>query len=145
MDDGRGHVRCSSDEAAIRALEAAYDAAWNAADLPALTAPFTPDATIVDPFGGVSTGRVEIERLFGTLLAGSGRGSTHAGRILGVRFVTDDVALADGEAVIEGLKAPDGVARPPIVHRFTDVLVRGGGRWRIAQIRAYVLMEGPRP
>ena len=57
MDDGRGHAQRSSDEAAIRALEAAYDAAWDAADLQALTAPFTPDATIVDPFGGVSTGR----------------------------------------------------------------------------------------
>ncbi len=57
-----------------------------------------------------------------------------------MRFVTDDVALADGEAVIEGLKAPDGGALPPIVHRFTDVLVRGGGGWRIAQIRAYVFM-----
>ena len=145
MDDGRGHDPRSSDEAAIRALEAAYDAAWNAADLPALTAPFTPDATIVDPFGRVSTGRAEIERLLGTLLAGRGRGSTHAGEILGVRFVTGDVALADGEAVIEGLKAPDGGALPPIVHRFTDVLVRDGGGWRIAQIRAYVFMDGPRP
>jgi len=145
MDDGRGHDPRSSDEAAIRALEAAYDAAWSAADLQALTAPFTPDATIVDPFGGVSTGRAEIERLLGTLLSGSGRGSTHAGRIVGVRFVTDDVALADGEAVIEGLSAPDGTALPPIVHRFTDVLVRDAGGWRIAQIRAYVLMDGPRP
>lgn len=145
MDDARGHDPRSSDEAAIRALEAAYDAAWDAADLEALTAPFTPDATIVDPFGGVSVGRVEIERLLGTLLAGSGRGSTHAARILGVRFVTADVALADGEAVIEGLSASDGGAMPPIVHRFTDVLVRSGGVWRIAQVRAYVLMEGPRP
>ena len=127
MDDGRGHAQRSSDEAAIRALETAYDAAWDAGDLQALTAPFTPDATIVDPFGGVSAGRAEIERLLGTLLAGSGRGSTHAGRILGVRFVTGDVALADGEAVIEGLKAPDGGVLPPVVHRFTDVLVRDAG------------------
>jgi uncharacterized protein (TIGR02246 family) len=146
MDAGRGtdHPR-SPDEAAIRALEAAYDAAWNAADLKGLTASFTPDATIVDPFGGVSSGRTEIGRLLGTLLAGSGRGSTHAGAILGVRFVSDDVALADGEAVIEGLSRPDGSAMPPIVHRFTDVLVRGDGGWRIAGVRAYVFMEGPRP
>jgi uncharacterized protein (TIGR02246 family) len=145
MDDGRGPDPRSLDEAAIRALEAAYDSAWNAADLEALTAPFTPDATIVDPFGGVSSGRAEIGRLLGTLLAGSGRGSTHAGAIRGVRFVTEDVALADGEAVIEGLKRPDGGAMPPIVHRFTDVLVRGEEGWRIAQVRAYVLMDGPRP
>jgi uncharacterized protein (TIGR02246 family) len=144
MDADR-HDPLSPDEAAIRELEAAYDAAWNAADVEALIAPFTADATIVDPFGGVSTGRAEIERLLGDLLAGSGRGSTHAGEILAVRFVTGDVALADGEAVIEGLSAPDGSAAPRIVHRFTDVLVRSDEGWRIAQIRAYVLMEGPRP
>lgn len=141
----RGPHAHSSDEAAIRTLEAAYDADWNAADLGALTSRFTLDATVVDPFGGVSSGRAEIEWLLGTLLAGSGRGSTHSSTIQGVRFVTDDVALADGEAVIEGLRRPDGSGIPPIVHRFTDVLVRGRGGWRIAQVRAYVLMEGPRP
>jgi hypothetical protein len=62
-----------------------------------------------------------------------------------VRFVSDDVALADGEAVIEGLKDPGGGVMPPLVHRFTDVLVRLDGSWRIAQIRAYVFMDGPRP
>jgi hypothetical protein len=62
-----------------------------------------------------------------------------------VRFVTEDVALADGEAVIEGLQRPDGGAMRPLVHRFTDVLVRGEEGWRIAQVRAYVLMDGPRP
>jgi uncharacterized protein (TIGR02246 family) len=145
MDDGRAPASRSLDEAAIRALEAAYDAAWDAADLDALTAQFTSDATIADPFGGVSTGRAEITQLLGTLLAGSGRGSTHVGAIHAVHFVTGDVALADGEAVIEGLRAPDGSAMPTIVHRFTDILVRGDAGWRIAQVRAYVLLEGPRP
>ena len=145
MDDSRESRPRSLDEAAIRALEAAYDAAWNAADLDALTEPFTADATIVDPFGGVSVGRAEIGSLLADLLKGAGRGSTHAGAILGVRFVSDDVALADGEAAIEGLKGPDGGVVPPLVHRFTDVLVRQDGRWRIAQIRAYVFMDGPRP
>jgi uncharacterized protein (TIGR02246 family) len=145
MDSGRDPDPRSLDEVAIHALEAAYDAAWNAADLKALSAPFTQDATIVDPFGVVNSGRAEIERLFATLLSGGARGSTHASTILGVRFVTDDVALADGEAVIEGLTSPDGTSMPPIVHRFTDVLVRGHAGWRIAGVRAYVFMDGPRP
>ena len=105
----------------------AYDAAWNAADLPALTAPFTPDAMIIDPFGGVSFGRAAIARLLAPLLAGSGRGSTHASTIHGVSFVSDDVALADGEAVIEGLHDAEGNVMPTVVHRFTDVLVAQGG------------------
>ncbi len=145
MDAARDDHPRADDEAAIRSLEAAYDAAWNAADLPALTAPFTPDAMIVDPFGGVSFGRAAIARLLAPLLAGSGRGSTHASTIHGVSFVSDDVALADGEAVIEGLHDAEGNVMPTVVHRFTDVLVAQGGGWRIAQVRAYVFMDGPRP
>ena len=145
MDDDRDPGSRSIDEAAIRSLEAAYDAAWNGADLDALTAPFAADATIIDPFGGVSSGRVEIERLLAALLAGSGRGSTHASTVLGVRFVTDHVALVDGEAVIEGLRDAEGGVMPPLMHRFTDVLVTREGSWRIAQVRAYVLIDGPRP
>jgi uncharacterized protein (TIGR02246 family) len=145
MDDGQRQGSRSLDEAAIRRLEAAYDRSWNAADLSGLTAPFTSDATIVDPFGGVSDGPGEIERLLAELLAGRGRGSTHSSSIIGVHFVTDDVALADGEAVIEGLREAGGGVVSPLVHRFTDVLVRRDGSWRIAQIRAYVFMDGPRP
>ena len=135
----------AAEQAAIRALEADYDAAWGACDLNALIAAFTPGATVVDPFGGVSQGSAEIRRLLGDLLAGTGRGSSHASTILGVHFLSDDVALADGEAVIAGLATDDGGVLPPLTHRFTDVVVRGADGWRIAQVRAYVLMDGPRP
>ncbi len=131
MDGGREQRDHSADEAAIRALEAGYDAAWGAGDLDALLACFAGGATVVDPFGGVSSGRPRIRELLGELLSGSGRGSTHEATIVGVHFVTDDVALADGEALIEGLTAADGNLRPPITHRFTDVMVRGRGGWRI--------------
>lgn len=140
---GREAGAWAADEMAIRALEAAYDRAWGAADLAALERCLDPGATVIDPFGGVSEGSEAIMRLLGQLLSGSGRGSTHTSTILGVRFVSRDVALADGEAVIEGLRMPDGSTR--VTHRFTDIVVRGDEGWRIAQIRAYVLMDGPRP
>ena len=47
--------------------------------------------------------------------------------------------------MIRGPHGADGVALPPLVHRFTDVLVQDAGVWRISQIRAYVFMTGPRP
>jgi uncharacterized protein (TIGR02246 family) len=145
MDGPPDHTARSVDETAIRDLEAAYDRAWGDADLSGLVAHFASEATVVDPFGGVSEGRAAIRRLLGELLAGSGRGTTHTSTITRVTFVNDDVALADGEALIEGLRGPDGEFRPALLHRFTDVLVRGRDGWRIAHVRAYVLMDGPRP
>ena len=145
MSPTTSHSDRRRDEVAVRAAEAAYDAAWNSADLDTLVAQLTPDATIIDPLGGVSTGAEEVRRLLGDLLAGSGRGSTHTSVVLGVHFASGDVALADGEAVIEGLRGPDGGVRGPLVHRFTDILVRDGAAWRIAHTRAYVFMDGPRP
>jgi uncharacterized protein (TIGR02246 family) len=145
MEDVRQAAARAVDEAAIRALEADYDHAWDAADIDGLITHFAADALIIDPFGGTSSGSAEIARLLGALLEGPGRGSTHAGTILGVHFVTDDVALADGEAVIDGLRTA-GEGSPTVVrHRFTDVLVRRDGVWRIAQIRAYAFLDGPRP
>jgi uncharacterized protein (TIGR02246 family) len=132
-------------ETAIREVEAAYDRAWDAADVDGLLRPLVAGATVIDPFGNVVEGREAIRRAFRTLLAGRARGSTHASTILGVRFVTAEVALADGEAVIEGLSGADGVAMPGFVHRFTDVLVLVAGRWRIAHVRAYVHLPGTGP
>jgi uncharacterized protein (TIGR02246 family) len=143
IDDEAG--RLSAAEAAIRDAEAAYDRAWDAADVDGLVAPFVAGATLIDPFGNVVTGSDEIRRALSGLLAGRASGSTHAGTILGVRFVTQDVALADGEAVITGLTGPAGEPLPPLTHRFTDVFVLRGGVWRISQIRAYVLMPGRGP
>jgi uncharacterized protein (TIGR02246 family) len=143
--EGTEADRFAAAEAAIREAEATYDRAWGARDVDALVRPLVAEATLIDPFGNVVVGRDAIRQALGGLLAGRARGSTHASTILGVRFVTKDVALADGEAVIEGLTGPEGEALPPLIHRFTDVFVLRDGRWRISQIRAYILMDGRSP
>ena len=131
------------DEAAIRALEAAYDGAWNADDIEALCALLTPDVVVIDPFGGVTEGREEVRIFFRSLFESGASGSTHASRIDAIRFVTDDVALVDAQATIEGLRLPWNEAGEPVVHSFTDVTVRDGAVWRISQVRAYVFMTRP--
>jgi uncharacterized protein (TIGR02246 family) len=126
-----------TDEEAIRALEAAYDRAWDAADLPALMRLFADDVVVVDPLGRTSTGRDDVERMLGAVLGGFGTGSTHSSTIDLVSFVTDAVALADGVALIVGLKDAEGGPLPPFLHRFTDVVVKTGeSDWRIAHVRA---------
>jgi uncharacterized protein (TIGR02246 family) len=131
------------DEAAIRALEAAYDAAWNADDIEALCVLLTPDVVVIDPFGGVTEGREEVRRFFRSLFQSGASGSTHTSRIGGIRFVADDVALVDAQATIEGLRLPWNEAGEPVVHSFTDVVVRDRDVWRISQVRAYVFMVRP--
>jgi uncharacterized protein (TIGR02246 family) len=130
----------SRDEADIRAIEADYDDAWGLADLARLMSVLEPDVVILDPRGGTSVGASEARRLLGEFLAGEGAGSTHTSQCKRVSFVTDDVALFDGQATIAG----PNLARP-IVHDFTDVFVRRGGRWRIAHIRAYVYIAAEAP
>jgi len=130
----------TQDEAAVRAVETSYDEAWNRGDAGALAALLTEDALLVNPYGEVAVGREAFRTVIGGLLAGRFAGSRHHATIVRVQFVADDVALADGSAVLSDM--PGGAA--PIEHTFTDVLVLRDGRWQIAAIRAYVFAPAPR-
>ncbi len=127
-------------EATIRAVERVYDTAWNVGDARFLVAIFAQEAVVVNPLGEMASGRAEIERVIGEFLSGPARGSKHTSVVSRVQFVTDDVAVVDGEATLEWLAGPNGATAQPLVHRFTDVLIKKHGTWFIAHVRAYVLM-----
>lgn len=128
-----------ADEAAVRAVEAAYDAAWNAGDLASLLDLLTDRVVIINPYGEMTTGRSAVEASFTALFDGVARGSTHSSQIRAVHFVSPDVALVDAEAVISNF----GSGPEPLRHSFTDVLVRVRDGWRIDHVRAYAFI--PRP
>jgi uncharacterized protein (TIGR02246 family) len=142
MDSARTRADRAADEAAVREVEAAYDRAWDAGDLGSILRLCDADVVVIDPSGRTSVGREEMKRLLSSLFDGAGKGSSHASDIVGVHFVRDVVALADGEATIEGF-APSRAGAQTLRHRFTDVLVKGPEGWRIAQVRAYVFMQLP--
>lgn len=123
------------DEELIRKREAAYDQAWHVGNIEGIVACFTKDATIISPRDDVAHGLREIRDLFAELLNGPARGSQHTSRIIRISFVTDDVAVLDGEAIVGG--AEFGEMSSLAHHRFTDILVRVGDDWLISQIRAY--------
>ena len=127
------------DEDAVRAVEAAYDAAWNAGDLPALLQLLRESVVIINPYGEMLSGRSAVEASFTELFDGVARGSTHSSQIRAVHFVSPDVALVDAEAVISDF----GAGPEPLRHSFTDVLVRTREGWRIDHVRAYAFI--PRP
>ncbi|WP_374711255.1 SgcJ/EcaC family oxidoreductase [Caldilinea sp.] len=62
------------DEAAIRSVEAAYDAAWQAGDVEAILACLTEDAVLINPRGDIARGRSQIRRELESVLRGSGPG-----------------------------------------------------------------------
>lgn len=130
------------DEGAVRAVEQAYDTAWNAGEVDGLVALLSPDAVVVTPYGDVARGRTEIEYLLRQFLAGPGRGSHHTSHVWGISFVTDNVAVVDAEAWIEGFNGPDP-SQSSLVHKFTDILVKKDETWRIAHVRAYVFSAPP--
>ena len=123
-------------EAEIRALEAAYDSAWNAGDVESLVSCLRPDAVLVNPRGEVAAGAEEIRQALGGFLRGEAAGSRHESELQAIRSVRSDVAVVDGRVVIRG-----GALGAGIEHHFTDVLVQEDGRWLISQVRAY-LFEG---
>jgi len=132
--------RSAADEAAVRAVEAAYDEAWNAGDLAALLRLLTDQVVIINPYGEVSIGRDAVEASFTVLFEGVARGSKHSSQIRAVHFVAPDVALVDAEAVISDF----GPGPEPLRHDFTDVLVRTRDGWRIDHVRAYTFIPRPR-
>ena len=122
------------DEKLIRKTEASYDQAWRNNDIESLMACFKEDALIISPRNDVAFGKDQIRKLFTDLLAGDAKSTKHTSRINRINFVTDDVAVVDGEASID---AAENLTTIVTQHRFTDILVRSGENWLIAQIRAY--------
>jgi uncharacterized protein (TIGR02246 family) len=123
------------DEERIREVESAYDRAWGSSDVEALVACFSADAVLVNPRGEVARGTGEIREALSRFLWGPAKDSIHQSRIIRIHFATADVAIVDGEASISGGRGS------PITHRFTDILLRKEGTWRIAHVRAYFLEE----
>lgn len=124
------------DEEGVREVERAYDRAWAAADVDGLVGFFTQDAVVVNPRGEVARGVAQIRDALAGFLGGPARGSLHVGRILRIEFVTEDIAVVDGEATIH---VPGSPSETSITHLFTDVLARSRGAWRIAHVRAYAV------
>jgi hypothetical protein len=78
--------------------------------------------------------------MLGALLRGPANGSKHTSRVWRVEFITEEVAIVDGEAVLDEFVASDGASTSSYAHRFTDVVVKGSEGWAIAHVRAYAVM-----
>jgi uncharacterized protein (TIGR02246 family) len=116
----------SADEAAVRTAVANYMNARELRDPKAIEALFTADADQHTTGGEWRRGRAQVVR--GTLESSKRNPGTRAIKVSSVRFVTPDVAIADG---------PYEISAGGNVRRMwtTIVLKREQDAWRIAAIR----------
>jgi uncharacterized protein (TIGR02246 family) len=119
----------SSEEAAVREVVRRYVNARELKDPAAIEALFTVDADQHTTAGEWRRGRAQI--VPGTLESSKRNPGTRNITLQAVRFITPDVAIADGPYEITGA---GGTRRMWA----TLVLTREGGRWRIAAIRNMV-------
>jgi len=118
----------TNDEAAVRAVVERYVAARELRDPKAVEALFTLDADQYTTSGEWRRGQAQI--VAGTARSSAQNPGTRRIRIEAVRFVTADVAIADGPYEIET------AAGSPARQMWTAiVLVRGPVGWRITAIR----------
>ncbi|HEY2019118.1 MAG TPA: SgcJ/EcaC family oxidoreductase [Bryobacteraceae bacterium] len=116
------------DEAAIRSLVAKYVDARDQVDAKGVAALFTADADQLVSSGEWRKGLDEVVR--GTMASSQASGGKRTITVESVRFISGDVALADGRYEIA---ASAGV---PARKMWTSLVVRRtGDGWRIAAIR----------
>jgi uncharacterized protein (TIGR02246 family) len=88
------------DPSAIHQLGIDFDAAWNRRDAAAVGGLFLDDADLQVPRGDLLRGREQIERYYAGAFANMPPDRRHNIMYQHVRFVTSDVAIGDGVALI---------------------------------------------
>jgi uncharacterized protein (TIGR02246 family) len=122
----------TTDELAVKALVASYDAAFNAHDTKAFAATFAPDADFTNWVGQSAHGRAEIETFhvpIFTLVYKNG-----SQKITGtqIRFIRPDVAVVDVRSDVTGGKTFDGKDIPLVKFLMSwTVTKEPDGRWLI--------------
>ena len=121
-------AQSSGDEAAVRGVVARYVAAREHRDEKAIAALFTEDADQLVSSGEWRKGRAQVVR--GTLASSQSTGGTRTITVESVRFLSPDIALADGRYEIAGMSS--GATRRMWT---TLILKHTRDGWRIAAIR----------
>jgi uncharacterized protein (TIGR02246 family) len=130
-------VSTRGDEAAIRQTWQGFVRAFNLGDVRACAAFFTADGDRVDSVSGESfQGRENLERAYADLFNSRYKGGTLVTEITQIRFVSNDVALAESNNEFKASQDSPSEGRSL---RATTVYVKQGGSWMIAAHRPMLL------
>jgi uncharacterized protein (TIGR02246 family) len=126
----------TADPLSIERLTASLEEAWARGDAGAFASRFANDGTFTNVLGMFFQGRDAFRERHDAVFKTVFSGSTLSLRIATLRFIRADVAIADIDAELRGLKAlsggytamPDGTVRSKLLM----VLVRENGEWWIS-------------
>jgi uncharacterized protein (TIGR02246 family) len=125
-----------ADEQAIRITIEQRRVAWNTDDVNTYARLLAEDADILSSTGRSASGREEVIRLYVEQRSGAYRGASITFTVVThIKFVRPDVAVADAEAELAGLRGADGNAFAPVKGQVVFVLLKQGERWLISSIR----------
>lgn len=116
------------DREAVRKDLAAFVKAFESRDAKALAAHWTEDGEYRNDAGVELRGREAIQKAFATLFAATPEIKAEI-RPGSLRFLSRDVAAGEGSVTVRR-----GAAETPTNARYTSLLVREEGRWRLAQL-----------
>ena len=126
-------------DAAVARVEAAYAAAYSAADPQRLGAIFTPNATVQTEWGPILDGRAEITHGLVALFASKSIPDALVNVPLLSRQLTAEVIVSHGQAV---RRPPSG---PEEQFLYTRVYVKDAGSWLVAANQIARPSEHARP
>ena len=121
----------SQDEAEIRGVETAFEAAWNHHDMHAFARICAEDADFVNVLGWWWKGRPQIEQKHAEAHAFMFRDSTLTHDDVQVRFLTPEIAVVHVRWSLIGHKIPNGNPGQPRKGIDTQVLQKRAGKWVI--------------
>jgi uncharacterized protein (TIGR02246 family) len=132
----------ASADAGIQAQAQGFAAAWAKHDAHALAAFFGEQATLINPSGRLAVGRAAIEKLFTDEHSTFMAGTTLEISVARVDKVTADVTVVLWDAVVHGMKGPDG--KPvDLKNQVTVVELRTAGGWMVVAGRPVVYLPPP--
>jgi uncharacterized protein (TIGR02246 family) len=123
-------VGTGTDEAAIRAVLQARNAAYNRHDAAAMTSVHALDADLVTGTGRYLSGRAALERYYADQVNEADKNAIVKIDALKLRFLTPDVALLDMDGTVTGRL--DGIAK----NHATWTYVKRNSKWEVVAIRA---------
>jgi uncharacterized protein (TIGR02246 family) len=133
----------AADATDVRALTDAFAAAWGRHNARELAALWTEDGDLINPMGRAAKGRAEVQQLFADEHATFMNGTKLSVTVTGERPLQGDLALIDCEALLSGVRSPEGQSLPSFKHLIFAVVKKQDGGWRFLAARLVVPVPPP--